>query len=150
MARALDPIAVGDAALAHGDWDAAREAFEHALETDETPEVLEGLALAAWFRDDAPATLAARERAYQLYRERGDQRGAGRIATWLAWDFTAFRGEAAIANGWLRRAHRLLDGAEPCAEQGWLALREASIVLAGDAEAAQRLTADAAALGTRL
>jgi hypothetical protein len=84
MARALDPIAVGDAAFARGEWDAARAAYEAAVGIAETPEALERLALAAWWRDDLPATIAARERAYRLYRGRGDRRGAGRIATSLA------------------------------------------------------------------
>ena len=45
----------------------------------------------------------------EVYRERDDGLGAARMAVWLAWDTAAFRGEQAIANGWLQRAHRLLD-----------------------------------------
>jgi hypothetical protein len=54
----------------------------------------------------------AREEAYRLYRERGDRTGAARIALWLYWDYRAFRGAAAVSNGWLRRAERV-DGQRP-------------------------------------
>jgi hypothetical protein len=118
----------GRVALARRNWADARREFEQALEQATSPEAFEGLGLASWWLDDAVTTFAAREHAYRLYRERGDDLGAGRVATLLAWDSTAFRGETAVANGWLRRAHRLLDDAVPCSEQGWLALREASIV----------------------
>src|SRR3712207_6934807 len=47
-------------------------------------------------------------------------RGAARVATHLAIDHFYFRGEYAIANGWLQRARRLLDGLAPCPEMGWL------------------------------
>jgi hypothetical protein len=38
-----------------------------------------------------------------------------------------------VANGWLQRAHRLLDGMELGPDHGWLAAHEASIVLDEDA-----------------
>ena len=39
----------------------------------ETPGAFEGLSWAAWWLDDAETVFAARERAYRLYRERGDR-----------------------------------------------------------------------------
>ena len=77
----------------------------------ETPEALEGLGLAAWWLDLGDVVFDVRERAYRSYRERGDVRGAARMAVWLAWDTAAFRGEQAIANGWLQRARRAGRGA---------------------------------------
>jgi len=133
-------------ALEQGDWKRARKLFADA---GESAEALEGLGLAAWWLDEE-AALDARERAYRLYREQGDPRGAGRVATWLAWDYSTFRGERAIANGWLQRARRLLDDLEPCAEQGWLALREASMVLGDDPERARALATGAVELGRTL
>jgi len=41
----------------------------------------------------------ARERAYRFYRERGDVRGAARLALQLAADAVIFRGEEAVFNG---------------------------------------------------
>jgi hypothetical protein len=146
----IDLIARGQNALHRRRWAEARAAFEEALETAEAPEALEGLGLASWWLDDAELTFRARERADRLSRERGDSLGAGRIATWLAWDYLTFRGESAIPNGWLQQAHRLLDGFEPCAEQVWLALRSASILLPADAERAQALSAQARRLAGSL
>jgi hypothetical protein len=72
--------------------------------------------MAAWWLDDGELTIESRERAYRLYRERGDAAGAARMAIWLAWDYLAFRGEPVVARGWLQRAHRLLDGLDPVPE----------------------------------
>jgi hypothetical protein len=71
---------LGDAhwALAHGAWEAARAWFEEALDREETPEALEGLAIAAWWQNDAAVAFPARERAYRLYRARGSPRSGPR------------------------------------------------------------------------
>lgn len=108
--------------------------------------------MAAWWLDDAATTFDARERAYRLYRERGDRVAAARLARWLAWDYNAFRGEPAVANGWLQRAHRLLDGIDAGAEHGWLALREGEIalLLGNDTGKARDLAAKATELGQSL
>lgn len=145
-------LTAGHEAIARGAWEEARAAFEAALAETETPEALEGLGMAAWWLQDAAATFDARERAYRLYRERGDRSGAARMAIWLADDHAWFRGEPAIANGWLRRARRLLDGLPPSAEHGWCAIREGEIglVFRGDVGAALRFGAEAAALGRTL
>ena len=63
----------------------------------------------------------ARERAYHLYVQHGDPADAARMATWLAADSLDFRGAPATANGWLRRAERLLGPLEECSDHGWLA-----------------------------
>jgi hypothetical protein len=103
-----------DDALARGAWAEAREAFEEALGVREIPEALEGLGNAAWWLDLADLVFNSREHAYRLYLSRGDRADAARVAVWLAWDYWAFRGESAVANGWLQRARRLLDGQPPC------------------------------------
>src|SRR5712691_6487462 len=109
----IDAISRGGAALGRGDWEGARAHFKAALEHEEAPDALEGLGWAGWWLDDAVTVFDARERAYRLYRQRGDRRGAARVATWLTWDYIEFRGEQAVANGWLQRAHRLLEGLAP-------------------------------------
>jgi DNA-binding CsgD family transcriptional regulator len=83
--------------------------------------------------------MESRQRAYKLYRGR-DDRAAARVAVWLAWDEAAFRGEMAIAAGWLERAHRLLDGQPACAERAWLAVREGIFALLEDADPDRALT----------
>jgi DNA-binding NarL/FixJ family response regulator len=124
-----DPIAAGIEALQRGAWDEARTILQASLAAGETPEALEQLGLAAWGLDDAALTLDSRERSYRLYREHGDPRGAARVALWLVWDNLAFRGDSAVAAGWLERARRLLAGLEHTAEYGWLLLREGEVAL---------------------
>src|SRR5580765_4461430 len=134
----------GPEALARGSWSEARAAFASSLAVGESPEALEGLGLAAWWLDDGEAVFEARERAYKLYLDRGDRQSAARMAVWLAWDCWAFRGETAVANGWLQRARRHLEGLPPCSERAWLDVREGSLCLLeeGDPERAHALAAD--------
>ena len=133
----------GDAALARSAWADARDAFDAALRIRELPEALEGLGIAAWWLDLADVVFDARERAYRLYLERDDRAAAARVAVWLAWDCYAFRGENAVANGWLQRARRLLDGQPACSERAWLEIREGALCLLeeGDPERAHALAA---------
>ena len=134
----------GDEALSRGAWVEARDAFTAALRTHETPEALEGLGLAAWWLDSADVVFDTRERAYRLYLERGERPAAARIAVWLAWDCWAFRGENVVANGWLQRARRLLEGEPECSERAWLELREGSLCLfeEGDPDRAHAMAAE--------
>jgi LuxR family maltose regulon positive regulatory protein len=142
----------GRVALGRGDWQAAKQAFESTLHEGESPEALEGLGLAAWWLDLADVVFDARERAYRGYLERGDRVAAARMAVWIAWDSAAFRGEQAVANGWLQRAHRLLEEYPDALENAWLALRAGVFALLddGDPEEAERLAADAVRIGKRL
>jgi DNA-binding CsgD family transcriptional regulator len=119
----------GDEALARGAWEEARAAFEKALHIREVAEALEGLGTAAWWLDQADLVFDSRERAYRLYLARGDRAAAARVAVWLAWDSWAFRGESAVANGWLQRARRLLENHAACAERAWLEVREGALSL---------------------
>jgi DNA-binding CsgD family transcriptional regulator len=147
---ASDPLVAAWWELQRGRWDAARVLFRSALDVHETPEALEGLSWAAWWLDDEQEVFGARERAYGLYRSRGDAPGAARMAIWLAVDQLDFRGAWTVASGWLRRAHRLLDGLEPGAEHGWLAFHEGYLANAdGDTDTARELAARAAELGRR-
>ena len=124
-----DPFVTGQDALARGAWEEARAAFAAALALEETPASLEGLGEAAAWLDETSVMFDARERAYRLYLARGDRRGGARLATTLSLDHFTFRGDLAIANGWMRRALRLLDGLELSPESGWLAIAEAHIAI---------------------
>jgi LuxR family maltose regulon positive regulatory protein len=148
----VDHLGAGHAALGRGDWQAARLAFEAAVQIQEQPEALEGLGLAAWWLDSADLVFDVRERAYRMYREQDNGLGAARMAVWLAWDTVAFRGEHAVANGWLQRAHRLLDGRPDSTEHAWLALRSGVFALLddGDPHRAQQLAAEAVRIGHAL
>lgn len=122
-------LSAGTAALERGAWDEARSHFQASIAARETPQALERLGLAAWWLDDAALTFDARERAFRLYRDEDDALGAARVALWLTWDYLAFRGDTAVASGWLERARRLLAGHESAAEYGWLLLRDGEVAL---------------------
>ena len=143
MAESTPPACPdGHAALARGDWRTARDAFDRALQHGETPEALEGVGLACWWLDDEARVFDARERAYRAYVDRGDARGAARVAVWIAWDCGAFRGEAAVANGWLQRARRLLEPFPLSAELAWLEARESQASMAVDPDRAHQHASD--------
>ncbi len=148
----VDPLASGREALSRGEWEQALEHFEAACERDRSAEALEALAMAAWWLDNAQLAVESREHSYRLYRERGDAAAAARMAIWLGWDSLAFRGEPAVARGWLQRAHRLLEGLDPVPEHGWLALREGefAFLLENDIAATRRFAKRAQSIGTTL
>jgi DNA-binding NarL/FixJ family response regulator len=145
----VDDLTAGRAALEAGAWHEAQRAFERQLAVEETPEALEGLGLAAWWLNLAEVVFDSRERAFRIYRQRGDQRSAARIAVWLAWDSAAFRGEEGVAKGWLLRARRLLEGQPDSPEHAFLAARAAVFALLddGDPEAADLLALEAIRVG---
>jgi LuxR family maltose regulon positive regulatory protein len=141
---------LGWADLRGGHWAAARMHFERAIVYEETAEAIEGLSWAAWWLDDADTLFWARERAFHLYKRMGDPASAALMATWLAADQLDFNGAASVANGWLRRAYRLLKPLEPGPSHGWLAFHDGYIAFAGgDVDRAQELAVKAAAIGQR-
>ena len=145
-----DRLHSGWAELADARWDDARASFEAAFAEEETPEACEGLSWAAWWLDDADAVFSSRERAFRLYKGRGDAAAAARMATWLAADQLDFYGAWSVASGWLRRAHRLLDPLEPGPDHGWLAFHEGYIAHSnGETAEARERAAFAAELGRR-
>ena len=150
MPNASKEIQLGWVELRKGDWAEARSIFETALEHEQTPEALEGLSWAAWWLDEAELLFASREGAERLYNRAGDAAGAARMCTWLASDHLDFNGASAVAAGWLRRAHRLLDPLEPGPEHGWLAFHEGYLAHGrGDSTEARERAVVAATLGRR-
>ena len=147
--QSIDELTAARAALDAGRWTEAQHAFERALAIEESPEALEGLGMAAWWLDLAAVVFDARERAYRAYRKRSDPVSAARMAVWIAWDSSAFRGEDGVANGWLERARRLLDGQPDSPEHAFLAARAAVFALLddGDPVEAANLAAEAIRVG---
>jgi DNA-binding NarL/FixJ family response regulator len=145
-------LQTAEAALAHGEWQAARTAFEAALAISESPRALEGLGRATWWLDQLDVTFPVRERAFQLYRERDDPLGAARVAMSLCLDYADALGEFAVSQGWLQRTASLLDPLGPTRELGWLRGYQAIIAVeaTGDLEAARALSAEARKLGQDL
>jgi ATP/maltotriose-dependent transcriptional regulator MalT len=146
------PGEAGREALARGAWAQARDHFEAELAAEETAAALEGLSWSFWWLGEEAATFEARERAFRAYRAGGDACGAARVAVWLANDSLDFRGEDAVAAGWLERARQLLAGEGPCPEQGWLLVFDSYYALhvRGDAASGIGAARAAAALGAEL
>lgn len=130
-------LAEGWGALARNEWDEAWRWFRQAAEETDTPEALEGLSWAAWWRSDPEALFDARERAYRAYRTAGRDVDAARTATWLGTDSVDFRGQDAVGRGWLGRARSLLRGHEDTWEYGLLCVHEAEkLMFSGDTDGA--------------
>jgi DNA-binding CsgD family transcriptional regulator/tetratricopeptide (TPR) repeat protein len=129
MAGSLLPggsIPEGRAALARGDWAAARAAFRAALTQADTPEACHGLARAEEWAGDFDAAVRLYERAFAGYRARGETRLPALIAgRELSFLHAAVFGNLAAASGWLARARSLADESGECPEAGWVELAEA-------------------------
>lgn len=106
---ATDLLAVGNAALATGDWGAARTAFESVLAEDDLPDAHDGLARALWWLEGTAQAVAERTHAYTGYRRAGDERAAAHVAVWLAHEYRVGLRNPAAAGGWTTRAAGLLE-----------------------------------------
>ncbi len=143
----------GFQALAGADWHAACASFRAGLVTHpESVEAWEGLATAAYWVPDEETILHARERAYHIYRERGDKTSAARMAAWLGVDWFELRGQDGVANGWMQRANRLIDGHYETPESAWVKMLHARLLMITGADGAsvRRMAARAADLARRL
>jgi DNA-binding CsgD family transcriptional regulator len=101
-------------ALASGDFSAATELYEASLQEERTADALDGLGQALWFLGRIEDGIARREEAYTELKRRGDACRAGEIALWLTIEQATSIGNQSAANGWFRRAERVLAGAELC------------------------------------
>jgi len=106
---ATDSLDAGRAALAAGDWTAARAAFEAALADDDAPAARDGLGRALWWIEGPAPAIAERTHAYSGYRHLGDESAAAHLALWIAHEYDAGLGNPAAAGGWLTRAAGLLE-----------------------------------------
>lgn len=130
-----DPLAVGSAALARGDWPVAREAFQAAWAAAESAEALDGLGRALWWLNDLAGALEVRGRAFAFLRRDHRDREAAAVAIWLSRHYRTLYRRHAMADGWLARARSLvadLDGGEG-ALPGWILLAESEIQAFGAA-----------------
>lgn len=148
----VDPREAGQAALARAAWEEARAHFEAAVAAEDSAAAWEGLGWAAWWLGDTETTFAARERAFRAYRQADDARSAARLASWLANDAVDFRGEYAVAAGWLERARHLLADRPRCSEYGWLLFFDGyhALKLEGEVETGIERGREVAALGREL
>jgi LuxR family maltose regulon positive regulatory protein len=137
---AQDALAAARGALRRGSWQEARGLLKAIPDLEHNAAALEAYATSCWWLEDVPAMFDARERAFRLYRDQGDDVAAARMASALGMDYADFREELAVANGWFQRAESLLQGLDPCPEHAWLHLNRGvtALVLEGNLEHARR------------
>ncbi len=138
-------LGVGREALLVGRWQEAQTAFRRALQTAPSPEAHDGLGQAEWWLGRTLEAVEQYHNAYAGYRRRGDLAGATLVAVNLYFTHRISLGKRAVARGWLRRAHRLVDeaGLEPL--RGWVLLMTAhDSDDPSDAERAARAALEAA------
>lgn len=143
---ALGALERGWQALQRWSWHEARAAFEEALADEETPEGLEGLGAAASWLDDGAVAIDARARSYRLFRERGEIERAARAAAAIANDVLTFRGDVAVASGWLQRARHVLAERPESPVLAWLDVLEAFLATAYERDIPRALAHGEAAL----
>ena len=115
----------GEHALALGDWERARSAFEAVLAAGDDPAARLGLSRSLWWLQDVDGALLHAEDAYVGFRTRGDRCAAARIALWLSREYAAVHGNEPASAGWFARAEGLLRDEPPSSEHGLLDLARA-------------------------
>lgn len=121
--RSVDELLqAGRDAFGRSAWNDAFEALSAAdLEGSLTAEDLDALGRAAWCVGRVDESIRAHERAYAAYVDAGDKRRAAFLAMWWLEGSYSNKGMASVAEGWVGRAARLLEGEPASAEHGWLA-----------------------------
>ncbi len=149
--REAELLAAGDAALRKGEWQQARDAFREASQLHESARALEGLGRATWWLDELDTTFPVRQRAFQLYRETRDDRGAARVAMSLAIDYVDLLNEVSVGQGWLQRAISLMEPLEASVDHGWLKIYQAFFKVEGEGDYAGglKLALEAKEIGRR-
>jgi len=140
----------GRQAYAESAWGQAYESLARADEREPlSAEDLELLATSAYMLGREDQWFQILERASHAHAEAGERQRAAHCAFWIGMQL-ALRGEMGRATGWLSRAHRLIEGEEECAEQGYLLMPVAFQHDAeGDLEGALATAATAAEIGSR-
>jgi ATP/maltotriose-dependent transcriptional regulator MalT len=108
------------------------------------------LATSAYLMGDIDEAVRALQRGYHDMINKGDTRGALRLASWLALILNV-RGEVAVGGGWVARAQRLLESESgDIVERGYLLIHEFYQHLGhGDLPRAEETAAQAAQTGRR-
>jgi len=124
LEQGQDACAEGWGLLEAGQWDAARQAFETAMNTEPTPDARDGLGYALTYLGMTDEGIAARALAFEGYVKAGRCDDAARVAVWVSHAY-AITGQPSAARGWLSRAERAVEGAECGMGQGWVAVEQA-------------------------
>ncbi|HEX5039682.1 MAG TPA: adenylate/guanylate cyclase domain-containing protein [Candidatus Limnocylindria bacterium] len=129
------PLERGREALAHHAWGEAYDLLSAAdAEGGLGAAELGLLAEAAWWVGKLPVAIEARERAYAAAIKAGDLEIAVEAAVRLV-QYNIFRNALTVANAWILRADRLLEGREEHPGHGWLAvMKSLHAAIVGDGE----------------
>jgi DNA-binding CsgD family transcriptional regulator len=111
-----DLIAAGEGSLKAGEWTAARDEFQEAIELGDSAAALDGMSTATWWLNQVDAAIGYRQRAFSLHKREGRIGPAGFCAVWIAAQYFAEHGNMAAAEGWLAVGQKLLVEAGPCPE----------------------------------
>jgi DNA-binding NarL/FixJ family response regulator len=109
-------------AIAAGEWSAAKERFEAALEQEESPGALFGLGIARWWLRDTEAALRLWERSYAAARKSPDPEHAFFSSFYLCLAYSMSLGNDAASQGWLGRLASVVDDFELAPMKGWVLL----------------------------
>lgn len=134
------------AAIGAGDWYCALALVAGAA----TPEAIEIRALASYGAGEFEAAISAWEDLYAMRLAAGERVEAARAAAMTAMFLLVDTGLMAPVRGWVRRARRLLEGADPGPVHALLAAVEAyERLFCGDVDAARAAALAAVELGER-
>ncbi len=142
-AEVSEPLAAGQAALAEGRWEAARDAFAAALDREESPEALFGLGETLLWLGETEQAIRLDERAYAGFRRRPDPVMAAMAAMSLFYLHRVSLGNVAASRGWLARMERLVDGHGLDPLRGWAVLLRSVDRGEADPEGGERLARQA-------
>jgi len=117
------------------DWAEACDLFEGILDPDSEATAGQFIALgeAAFWLGEIDTTIAARERAFSVYRDAGDDHAAALLALELAHDHE-LKMQEAVSSAWINRAHGLLASHPESAAAGYMARWQARSALDRDGD----------------
>ena len=119
------------AALARHEWRSAFDTLSAADAQEPLPaDQLELLADAAWWTGQLPVAIEVRERAFANASKAGDMQTAVIAAINLARD-SVYRLAMPMAEAWIKRAERMLDGMPENPGHGWVAGVRAGLASVG-------------------
>ncbi|MGE0101221.1 MAG: protein kinase [Blastocatellales bacterium] len=138
------------AAFDRHEWETAyRSLHELSSSRPLSAEELEMLASSALWLSRFDECIETRERAFAAYMSAGQKSGAARMALDLCTGHN-YKNARIVAQGWLKRAERIIAEEPNCVERGYLIRRQALAALGrGDLQLAQDLNRQAHEIGER-
>jgi class 3 adenylate cyclase len=124
MSHVVDSLDIAREAAARHQWREALDAYAASPADALTPEDVERYAEAAWWMGRRDEAVGLRQRSYAAYSAAGDKLPATRVAITLFWDHMS-NGARAVAQGWLAKAERLLEGMPESPVHGYLIVSRA-------------------------